>query len=133
MGLFSADQLRAVEVETRALSTESAATNELQTERLRELGADRAATPSMRFLLIAAVQAIEFLALTLSGLAYYHFHVTPQIGPQPLYYLLTSGVALLSLIAFHSLQSYSIPALRRPVNQLFRMSGAWLGAHKDAK
>jgi Undecaprenyl-phosphate glucose phosphotransferase len=34
-------------------------------------------------------------------------------------------MALIAVVAFHMLQSYSVPALRRPINQLFRMSGAW--------
>ena len=29
---------------------------------------------------------------------------------------------MIAAIAFHLLQSYSVPALRRPINQLFRMS-----------
>ena len=33
------------------------------------------------------------------------------------------GMALISVLAFQMLQSYSVPALRRPINQLFRMSG----------
>jgi Undecaprenyl-phosphate glucose phosphotransferase len=78
-----------------------------------------------RILLLLAVQSLEFVMIAASGLAIYEAHVVQQIGPQPLYYSVTMGVALLDVFAFHLLHSYAVPALRRPINQLFRMSGAW--------
>ena len=48
-----------------------------------------------------------------------------QIGAQPIYFLLSLGMALINVIAFQMLQGYSVPALRRPINALFRISGAW--------
>ncbi len=78
-----------------------------------------------RILLLLAAQALEFLMIAGSGLAIYEAHVVQQIGPQPLYYSVTMAVALLDVFVFHLIHSYSIPALRRPINQLFRMSGAW--------
>jgi len=78
-----------------------------------------------RVLLVAAAEALDFAIVAAIGLALYHIHVVQQIGSQPIYYLLSFGVALICTIAFYLLQSYSVPALRRPINQLFRMSGAW--------
>ena len=73
-----------------------------------------------RVLLVAAAEALDFAIVTAIGVALYHVHVVQQIGSQPVYYLLSSGVALICTIAFYLLQSYSVPALRRPINQLFR-------------
>ena len=78
-----------------------------------------------RVLLLAAAQAVDFTLIAGIGLALYQLHVVRQIGAQPIYYLLCLGMALIIVIAFHVLQSYSVPALRRPINQLFRISGAW--------
>jgi Undecaprenyl-phosphate glucose phosphotransferase len=88
---------------------------------------DGAAAPATysRVLLIAGAQAFEFALVAGSGLAVYLAYVARQIGAQPIYYLLSLGMAAIAVVAFNSLQSYSIPALRRPINQLFRMSGAW--------
>ncbi len=61
------------------------------------------------------------------GLGLYHAHVVQQIGSQPIYYLLSFGMALICVVAFYLLQSYSVSSLRRPINQLFRISGAWTG------
>ena len=89
---------------------------------------EQAASPvrgHSRILLVAGAEAFDFALIAAIGLALYHGHVVQQIGSQPVYYLLSSGVALICTIAFYLLQSYSVPALRRPINQLFRMSGAW--------
>ena len=89
---------------------------------------EQAASPvrgHSRILLVAGAEAFDFALIAAIGLALYHGHVVQQIGSQPIYYLLSFGVALISTLAFYLLQSYSVPALRRPINQLFRISGAW--------
>ncbi len=78
-----------------------------------------------RILLTGSAQALDFSLVAGVGLALYQAYVARQIGAQPIYFLLSFGMALINVVAFHMLQSYSVPALRRPINQLFRMSGAW--------
>jgi len=78
-----------------------------------------------RILLVLTAQAFDFAIIAATGLALYQAHVVKQIGSRPIYLLLALGVALINVIAFNILQSYRVPALRRPINQLFRMSGAW--------
>ena len=78
-----------------------------------------------RIMLVLSAQAFDFALIAGTGLALYQAHVIKQIGSQPIYLLLALGVALISVIAFNMLQSYRVPAMRRPISQLFRMSGAW--------
>ncbi len=88
-------------------------------------GEASAAPGYTRILLLAGAQVLDFALIAATGLALYEAHVVRQIGAQPVYYLLAFGLAIINSIAFYMLQSYSVPALRRPINQLFRMSGAW--------
>jgi Undecaprenyl-phosphate glucose phosphotransferase len=118
MGLFSAEQLRSLEVDKRpdAGPAKTAA----------EAPAQAGAPAYARILLVVAAQALDFALIAVTGLALYWAHVIAQIGSQPLYFLMGFVVAAISVVAFHLMQSYSVSALRRPINQLFRMSGAWL-------
>ncbi len=109
MSLFSADQLRSVEAPA---TTEGAAF----------------APPApghARVLLLGLAHAVDVVLIAGVGLALCRAYVGRAEGTHPVYYLLAFGMALLSAVAFHMLQSYSVPALRRPVGQLMRMSGAW--------
>jgi Undecaprenyl-phosphate glucose phosphotransferase len=86
---------------------------------------ERAASGYTRVLLSACAQALDFAVIAATGIGLYEAHVLEQIGTQPIYFLMSGGVALISVIAFHMLQSYGVTAMRRPISQLFRMSGAW--------
>jgi Undecaprenyl-phosphate glucose phosphotransferase len=114
MSMFSARDMRDVEVE-RQPPTHAAFPQE-----------DAPPPPGYsRILLVACAQTLEFALISGTGLALYQAHVVRQIGAQPIYLLLAFGLATINVIAFQMLQSYTVPALRRPLNQLFRMSGAW--------
>ena len=110
MSLFSAEHLRSVALDPNTPGA---------------LEAPPAAPGFTRILLLAGAQLADFAVIAASGLAIYYAHVIKQIGSQPIYYLLSFGVALISSVAFYLLQSYGVPTLRRPMIQLFRMSGAW--------
>jgi Undecaprenyl-phosphate glucose phosphotransferase len=115
MSLLSADRLHEAEAQAQAEP---------------EAPVEAAVSPApgySRILLVAGAEAFDFALIAGIGLALYHAHVVQQIGAQPIYYLLSFGVATIGTIIFYMLQSYSVPALRRPINQLFRISGAWTG------
>ena len=114
MSLFSADQLRSVQLEPKAEAAEASLVQ-----------APPAAPNYSRILLVGGAQAADFVLVAVTGLALYHAHVVKQIGSQPIYYLLSFGVALICSASFYLLEGYSVPTLRRPISQLFRMSGAW--------
>jgi Undecaprenyl-phosphate glucose phosphotransferase len=97
----------------------------LETERKTHGDAAPAVAGYSRIILVGLAQALDFVVISGIGLALYQAHVVRQIGPQPIYFLLAFGMAIINVIAFHILHSYSVPALRRPINQLFRISGAW--------
>jgi Undecaprenyl-phosphate glucose phosphotransferase len=119
MSMFPAGELRGLESDPNPVPEGPAA------RRPPEAAEARSAPGYARILLLLAVQSLEFLMIAGCGLAIYEAHVVQQIGPQPLYYSVTMAVAFLDVFIFHLLHSYSVPALRRPINQLFRMSGAW--------
>jgi Undecaprenyl-phosphate glucose phosphotransferase len=112
MSLFSADDLRGMEIE--------------RPQPPQDKAPEGAAAPGYtRVLLVAGAQALDFALISATGLALYEAHVVRQIGAQPIYFLLAFGVALLNVAAFTMQQCYGVAALRRPIGQLFRMSGAW--------
>jgi Undecaprenyl-phosphate glucose phosphotransferase len=109
MSLFSADQLRSVGVDAP----------------VGEQGFAPAASGHARILLLGLAHLFDFGLIAGAGVAIHAAYVSPLSGSLTEYYLLSFGMALLNAIAFHMLESYTIAALRRPVSQLFRMSGAW--------
>jgi Undecaprenyl-phosphate glucose phosphotransferase len=111
MSLFSAGQLRSVEISAKSAPDET-----------------RFAPPApghARVLLLGLAHTVDVMLIASVGLALCWAYVGRGDGTHPVYYLLAFGMALINAVAFHMLQSYSIPALRRPVGQLMRMSGAW--------
>ena len=116
MSLFSADQLRNIQLDRKP---------DDEPEPTPAAAEAPAAPRYSRILLVGSAQALDFALVSATAIALYQAHVVRQIGTQPIYYMLAFGVALIAGIAFHLLQSYSVAALRRPINQLFRMSGAW--------
>ncbi len=116
MSLFSADQLRNIQIDPKPADARDQSLPPAEAP---------AAPRYSRILLVASAQALDFGLICATALALYKAHVVQQIGAQPIYYLLAFGVALIACIAFHLLQSYSVSALRRPIAQLFRLSGAW--------
>jgi Undecaprenyl-phosphate glucose phosphotransferase len=121
MAIFSANQLRAVDVRPRSRGEGGGANAEL----IKQLAAEAARPAFSRVVLMGVVRALEFALIFLSGIALYLEHVAPQIGPQPIYYALCFFVALLTVLIFQTLQSYTLPTCRRPVKHLFRMFGGW--------
>ena len=114
MSLFSVEQMRSVPLDPNSPAAAPAAVE-----------APPAAPAYARILLLAGAQIADFAVVSGVGLAIYGAHVIKQIGTQPIYYLLSFGVALIASVSFFLLQSYALPTLRRPISQLFRMSGAW--------
>jgi Undecaprenyl-phosphate glucose phosphotransferase len=110
MSLFSADQIRRLGLEARPQGENNFAP---------------AAPGHARVLLLGLSHLADFLLIGGAGVAIHAAYVNPLNGTLTVYYLLSFGMALLNAIAFHMLQSYTVAALRRPVSQLFRMSGAW--------
>ena len=110
MSLFSADQLRALPSEPRPQG---------------ETTVPPAAPAHARVLLLGLAHVADFAAVLGVGVAIDAAYVKPASGSHGVYYLLAFGMATICAVAFHMLQSYSVPALRRPGLQLFRMSGAW--------
>jgi Undecaprenyl-phosphate glucose phosphotransferase len=110
MSLFSADQIRRVGLEARPQGENNFAP---------------AAPGHARVLLLGLSHLADFLLIAGAGVAIHAAYVNPLNGTLTVYYLLSFGMALLNAIAFHMLQSYTVAALRRPVSQLVRMSGAW--------
>ncbi len=116
MSLFSAGHLRNIQLDPNRADTRDSTSPP---------GEAPVAPRYSRILLVACAQALDFALICATALVLYKAHVIQQIGAQPIYYLLAFGVAVIAAIAFHLLQSYSVSALRRPITQLFRMSGAW--------
>ena len=109
MSLFSADQLRGVAAPS---SGEGAAFAP-------------PASGHARIVLLGLAHVLDVALIAAVGLALSWVYVAHGPATHPVYYLLAFGMALISAAMFHMLPSYTIPALRRPVSQLLRMSGAW--------
>jgi Undecaprenyl-phosphate glucose phosphotransferase len=124
MALFSAQQLRSVDI--RAPAPREPADTPPSHDLLHALAAEGARPAYSRVVFVGIVRTIEFSLLLMSGLGLYLFHVAPQIGPRPVYYFLSVAVALLAVLTFQTLQSYTLPTFRRPIRQIFRMCGGWL-------
>ena len=121
MALFSADQLRSIdpgEAPQQGASRPHAAL-------LDKLTAEAARPAYSRVVVVGAVRGIEFGMLLLTGLALFHLHVVEDAPMWPIYYLTSVGISMLAILVFQTLQSYTVPAFRRPVRQLFRMAGGW--------
>jgi len=121
MALFSADQLRSIdpgEAPQQGASRPHAAL-------LDKLTAEAARPAYSRVVVVGAVRGIEFGLLLLTGLALFHLHVVDDAPMWPIYYLTSVGISMLAILVFQTLQSYTVPAFRRPVRQLFRMAGGW--------
>jgi Undecaprenyl-phosphate glucose phosphotransferase len=92
---------------------------------LRKLAAEATSPAYSRVVLAGVVRAVECALIVLSGLAVYLAYVVRDAGPQPGYFPVIVAVAALSIVTFQSLQTYTVPAFRRPVRQMFRVSSGW--------
>src|SRR4051812_48303947 len=121
MALFSANHLRVVE--SRPAPRQETVT--LNADLLKALAAEATPPAFSRVVFLGVVRGVELALLVPSGLGLYFFHVTPRIGPQPVYFALTLFVSVVAILFFQTLQSYTVPNLRRPLRHLFRMFGGW--------
>ncbi len=92
---------------------------------LRKLVAEPAIPTYSRVVVAGIVRAIECALIVVMGLAVYFAYIVRNVGQQPGYFPVIVAVAVLSIATFQSLQSYTAPAFRHPVRQMFRISGGW--------
>jgi Undecaprenyl-phosphate glucose phosphotransferase len=92
---------------------------------LRRLAAEPLSPVYSRVVIAGVARAIECALIVLTGMAVYFVHVVRHIGQQPGYFPVIVAVAALSIVAFQSLQSYTVPAFRRPLRQMFRIAAGW--------
>jgi Undecaprenyl-phosphate glucose phosphotransferase len=121
MAVFSAQHLR---------SAVGATPPRRETERpnaalLDKLTAEAARPAYSRVVVVGVVRGIEFAMLLLTGLAFFHFYVVEDARLWPIYYVTCLIMAMLAILVFQTLQSYTVPTFRRPIRQLFRMAGGW--------
>jgi Undecaprenyl-phosphate glucose phosphotransferase len=121
MALFSANHLRAVDTRPAPRHEPAPASADL----IKKLSAEVTPPAFSRVVFLGIVRGVEFALIFASGLSLYFLHVAPQIGSQPVYFALTLFVSVVAILIFQTLQSYTVPNLRRPVRHLFRMFGGW--------
>jgi len=92
---------------------------------LRRLAAEPLSPVYSRVVIAGVARAIECALIALTGMAVYFAYVVRDIGPQPGYFPVIVAIAALSIVAFQSLQSYTVPAFRRPLRQMFRIAAGW--------
>jgi Undecaprenyl-phosphate glucose phosphotransferase len=120
MALFSASQIRsAAEPSPRWASRAKAAA---VLERL-ETETHRPTIPRQAF--VGFTRIGEFCALALIGLALRHGSKIPGVGDSLLGVGSTLAIALMAVLIFQALKTYSIPALRFPFGHVIRMAGGW--------
>ena len=92
---------------------------------LRRLAAEDAPPAYSRVVIAGAARAIEATLVVVSGLAVYFAYIVPHVGQQPGYFATMILVAALSIVLFQSLQTYSVPAFRRPDRASLRVAAGW--------
>ncbi len=94
-------------------------------EALRRIAAEPVAPALSRVVVAGVVRAIECGLIVLTGMTVYFAYVVRNVGQQPGYLPVVVAVAALSIVTFQSLQGYTLPALRHPARQLFRVASGW--------
>jgi Undecaprenyl-phosphate glucose phosphotransferase len=92
---------------------------------LRRLAAEPLSPVYSRVVIAGLARAFESALIALTGMAVYFAYVVRNIGQQPGYFPVIVAVAALAVVAFQSLQSYSLPAFRRPMRQMLRIAAGW--------
>jgi Undecaprenyl-phosphate glucose phosphotransferase len=122
MAAFSARDLQKAVAPVRAAERPASRANAAL---LRQLAAEPTSAGYSRVVLAGVVRTIECALIVLAGLTVYFAYVVRNVGQQPGYFPVIVAVAALSIVMFQSLQSYSVPAFRRPVRQMFRVAAGW--------
>src|SRR6188472_2872661 len=75
-------------------------------------------------IITGVVRLYEFCVITMLGIALYSWHVDPRASTTQ-YVIASFAVALAAVIAFESLNLYSISAFRARTSQIARLALAW--------
>ena len=85
-----------------------------------------AARPATSPIVLAGVVRIgEFGLVAALGFLVHHLYVAPGLGYSLAYMVAIPSISALAIVAFQALDINQVGAFRQPVNQGFRLAGAW--------